>query len=81
MIMDDLTVTVPAVSPELGIRKDGDSLIIFWPATVTDYVLNAANAVDAAPETWTTVPYNTVGDEHQAVIAPADSSRFFRLVK
>jgi hypothetical protein len=81
MIMDDLTVTVPAVSPELGIRKDGDSLIIFWPATVTDYVLKAANAVDAAPETWTTVPHNTVGDEHQAVITPTEISRFFRLVK
>jgi hypothetical protein len=83
MIVDDfqVSVPVPAVSPELGIRKDGDSLIIFWPAAVTGYVLKAANAVDAAPETWTTVPHNTVADEHQAVITPADSSRFFRLVK
>jgi hypothetical protein len=32
--MYDLTVAVPSVSPELGIRKEGQSVIIFWRSSV-----------------------------------------------
>lgn len=83
MIMDDFRVSVPAPAtlPELGIRKDGASVVIYWPATVTGYTLKSAGTVNAAPETWTTVPHSTVNDEHQAVITPAENSQFFRLVK
>jgi hypothetical protein len=81
MIMDDLTVTATPTAPELGIRKDGASVVIFWPASVTGYVLKSANDVNAAPETWSTVSHITVGDEHQAVVTPAANSQFFQLVK
>lgn len=83
MIVDDITISVPqvVVAPTVGIRSDNGSLIVFWPASVTDFVLKGANAVDAAPETWETVTHAVVGDENQAVIQPTGNSRFFRLSK
>ena len=83
MIMDDFRVSIPApvTAPELGIRQDGNTLVIFWPSSVTGYVLKSADAVDTPPASWTSVTHTTVGDEHRAEITPTGNSRFFRLVK
>ena len=83
LIVDDFRVSIPApvTAPELGIRQDGNTLVIFWPSSVTGYVLKSADAVDAPPASWTSVTHTTVGDEHRAEITPTGNSRFFRLVK
>lgn len=81
MIVDDLNVTTPAAAPTLGIRRDSANLIVFWPATVTDYLLKAANTLTTLPESWETVTHTVVGAENQAVVQPTGRSRFFRLVK
>lgn len=81
MILDDLNVTASVTAPALGIRKDNANLIVFWPASVTDFVLKAADTVTTPPESWQTVTHAVVGEENQAIIQPTGSSRFFRLAK
>lgn len=81
MIVDDLTLSIPQVpgAPGLGIRREGDDIIVFWPASVTDYVLEGTENFTAP--SWNTVPHTTVGDENRAVLDTAGPSLFLRLKK
>ena len=66
----------PAVPP-LGIRKDGDTLTVFWPVGKADYTLQMNGSLQ--PAGWTTVPFQVQGQENQATVAPTNSAIFFRL--
>ena len=79
LIMDELSVVGPAAAPQLGIRKSGDSLVLFWPSTATDFLLESADSL--TNPSWGPVPYTVVGNENQATVQPTGVSKFFRLRK
>jgi hypothetical protein len=79
MILDDLKISTPATAPELGIRTSGSGLVLFWPSSVTDHVLEATPTLTSP--TWTPVSYSTVGNENQATITPGTGNQFYRLRK
>lgn len=66
----------PAIPP-LGIRRSGNALTLFWPAAIAGYTLQANDNLQASG--WTTVSFQTQGNENQANIAPTNSTKFFRL--
>jgi hypothetical protein len=78
-ILDDLSVTATPQAPRLGIRKDGASVVIFWPASVTGFALEGTTGLTSP--SWNTVPHTTVGDENQAVVDPTGPSMFYRLTE
>ena len=60
--------------------SDGSGgLILFWPSSVTDYVLEGAGTLPSA--TWNPVSYTTVGNENQATVQPGTGNQFYRLRK
>lgn len=82
MIVDDLSLNGPGGGgdgPTLQSRVQGDDIVISWPASITDYTLQATERL--VPANWTTVPHAVQGAENQAVIEPTGQSRFFRLIR
>ena len=77
--MDELSVVGPAAPPQLGIRKAGSDLFLFWPSAVTGFTLEGTDSLTAP--TWNSVPYLVVGNETQATVQPTGTSRYFRLRK
>ena len=53
--------------------------MLIWPASITDYTLQATDVL--VPANWTTVPHGVQGDENEAVVQPTGASRFFRLIR
>lgn len=80
VILDDLSVTVPGsgTEPTLAINRQGSDLVIAWPATATEFTLQAADSL--SQPSWTTVPHNAQGAENQAVVQTSGTMRFFRLI-
>lgn len=79
LIMDDLNIYGPEVSPRLGIRKTESGLVLFWPSSITGYVLEGTDTLPAT--TWNNIFYSTVGNENQALVQPGVSNQFYRLRK
>jgi hypothetical protein len=58
----------------LTVGRNGNSITISWPESVTGYTLESATAISGAP--WQTV---TGVANNQATVAIEGSARFFRL--
>jgi hypothetical protein len=68
----------PATIP-LGVRKANNSVVLFWPATKSDYKLQTSSALPAL--SWSNADLTVVGNENQATFSPSNAARFFRLRK
>jgi Concanavalin A-like lectin/glucanases superfamily/Immunoglobulin I-set domain len=66
-------------APTVGVRRSGNSLIIFWPSSVTGYMLEATDSLSTP--NWTTITSQVQGNENQAVVSPSGGSKFYRLKK
>lgn len=66
----------PAV-PSLGIRSNGNTLTLFWPTALAGYTLEANGNLQS--NGWATVTSQVAGNENQAIIAPTNSAKYFRL--
>jgi hypothetical protein len=64
-------------TPRLAVRKNGNGLTLFWPATRAGYVLESNSNLSS--NGWTTVPTQLSGEEFQATILPTGTAQFFRL--
>jgi hypothetical protein len=72
--VDDIRIGTAAVQPSLTVGRNGNSITISWPESVTGYTLESATAISGAP--WQTV---TGVANNQATVAIEGSARFFRL--
>jgi uncharacterized repeat protein (TIGR01451 family) len=66
---------------KLSVARSGNNVIIAWPASASNYILESANALNA-PITWTQVsvpPAQLVGDQMVVTVGTSNASRFFRL--
>lgn len=70
---------LPPQPVSLQLRKSASSLILYWPATQTGYILESTP--NLSTPVWTTVPHSVQGQENQASISPSNVSRFYRLKK
>jgi endonuclease/exonuclease/phosphatase family metal-dependent hydrolase len=68
----------PATIP-LGVRKTNNSVVLFLPATKSDYKLQTSCALSAF--SWSNADFTVVGNENQATFSPSNAARFFRLRK
>jgi hypothetical protein len=64
-------------SPSVGVRKNGNSLTLYWPAAFSNFTLQANSSLQS--NGWTTVSSQVQGNEIQATVSPTSSARFFRL--
>src|SRR5687767_4912300 len=68
-------------SPQLRIARTSNSLILSWPASATDWVLEHATALNSAGS-WTVPPqadYETNSTEISLHIPQPGTNRFYRL--
>ncbi len=75
---DHTTIHVTPPPLRVGLSNP-DTLLLAWPAAVTNYVLEQ-NA-DLTATNWTTVTNTAVlaGDEKQVILSPTSARNFFRL--
>ena len=64
-------------TPVLGIRRNGNNFTLFWPAAMTDYVLEGNNVLQTGG--WTAIATTIQGTEKQGTITPTNSAKYFRL--
>lgn len=77
----EFTVTViDAVRPRLDIRLAGASVVICWPVTCADYVLEQTAGLNP-PISWTPVGagVSVVSDRYEVTLPLTPGHRFFRL--
>jgi hypothetical protein len=81
VILDDLSVTGESTveSPTLSIQKQTGAVVISWPATSGNFILQATD--ELVPANWTEVPHTVVGGNNQATIQTTEPHQFFRLVQ
>ncbi|MDQ6632715.1 MAG: LamG domain-containing protein, partial [Verrucomicrobiota bacterium] len=63
----------------LGLRQLGSSLVLFWPASKSDYVLQTSG--DLFSSSWSNILSTVQGNENQAFVSPSNATQFFRLKK
>ncbi|MEO5802039.1 MAG: LamG-like jellyroll fold domain-containing protein [Verrucomicrobiota bacterium] len=69
--------SIVAPAPTLGIRRSGNDLIVFWPSTVTGYILESSLTLPFSnPQT---VSFSVVGNENQATVQATGNAKFYRL--
>ena len=70
-----------AVPPALNIVRQGTNLVLSWPITCTNYVLQEATNL-SPPQAWMSslATVTSSGGQHIAVISLSASQLFFRLV-
>ena len=82
ILLDDLSISggeAPGGGPVLSVREEGDVLVVAWPETQGNFVLQATD--ELVPADWSPVAHTTVGGENRATIQTTGRSRFFRLVQ
>jgi hypothetical protein len=74
------TITLNVVAPSLNLTRSGSQFIVSWPASATNYVLEAAITLPAS-NTWTTVGAQPVvdGDQNKVTVPMSNGNKFFRL--
>jgi hypothetical protein len=78
IILDDLKVEEAVIVPTLGIRNTQSGVVLFWPASITGFVLEGTD--NLSTPVWQTVTHSTVGNENQATVQPT-ATKFYRLRK
>ena len=80
LILDDLSITTPGGddAPALTINRQGDDLVISWPAAAGG-ILQATDSLTTP--NWSTVTHTSQGANNQAVVEPTGDMRFFRVVR
>lgn len=66
-------------TPSLGVRRNGETLTLFWNAAMSDYALQANETLQATG--WVNIPFQQQGTESRATITPSNATRFFRLMR
>lgn len=74
--VDDIKIDTAVAAPSVAIARDGDGVIVSWPATATGYALEGAPSLGATG--WEPV---TGGTGNSVTIKPAQGIRFYRLKK
>ncbi len=71
-----------AAPPALAVRREGNNVVLSWPAAASGYKLMASPALGAAAA-WTEVNVSPTpsGDRLTVTIAPTGAQQFFRLQK
>jgi hypothetical protein len=64
-------------TPRIGVRKNGNTLTIFWPAEKFGYTLQMNDTLQSTG--WTTLATQFQNNENQATITPSNSAKYFRL--
>lgn len=64
----------------LSARQDGTQVILEWPATTCDCVLEEASSLDN-PVNWSLAPVSlqVVGEKYRAIVSKGSRTKFFRL--
>lgn len=70
---------LPSTDPEIGVRRTGSNLTIFWAASHSGYLLEGSDSLTTP--NWTVIPHTTVGAENQATVTTSGASKFYRLKK
>jgi hypothetical protein len=75
-VSDAATVTVGDAAPRLAVQRQGNSIVVSWPASATGYVLESAPTIPSA--TWTPAGgVSTVGDQNVVTIPIGSSGNLF----
>jgi hypothetical protein len=79
----DKSIIVKSVGAELAVALTGTDIVLSWPTSLTDYVLQYATEVPSVDAAWTTVSdAPVVVGPNNSVTAPATTGiRFYRLMK
>ncbi len=65
--------------PQLNIQMTGQQAMLFWPASVTNYVLQSSTSLNAGWNAVTNAPAVT-GNQRNVTVSLSGTSWFFRLV-
>ena len=76
-----LPLIYPAIDVALGASREGNNLVLTWPAAATEYTLQSSSDVSASPG-WTAVnaQISVAGELNVARIPMSEAKKWFRLI-
>jgi hypothetical protein len=72
-----------SIPPALSIACSGADIIVSWPLSATDYVLEETPTLTTSPIPWTRVspPYTTNATHYSLTVPAPTGAKFYRLRK
>ncbi|MBX3748059.1 MAG: hypothetical protein KF833_22350 [Verrucomicrobiae bacterium] len=77
--LDAILLGAGGSAPSLAIRREGDSVVLSWPASAEGFVLESTPSL--SPATWTAVSETptSAGGQSSVTIGAGSGTRYFRL--